>query len=35
MITQSATNDKLAERLDRIHRICPADAVQGPSVPSS
>lgn len=33
MITQSATNDKLAESgWTTFHRICPADSVQGPSI---
>lgn len=33
MITQSATNDQLAEGgWDVFHRICPADSVQGPSI---
>lgn len=33
MITQSATNDQLAEGgFSVFHRICPADSVQGPSI---
>lgn len=33
MISQSATNDKLAEGGYKVfHRICPADGVQGPSI---
>lgn len=33
MITQSATNDALAQKSYTVfHRICPADSVQGPSI---